>query len=190
MDKILAEIHSYVASRVAEGFDSKEAIIEQATECFEDEHQRDDLGPHAERITVKLLNEHRRAQTQWTFPTDCDKLDKAFAELDRGGIVARQNFTCCQTCGHSEIGDEIKQARAYREIHGYVFYHMQDTEQACASGHLYLAYGSVEEGEEPIANVGKRIVETLQRQGLRTDWNGSHNERVLVVGLDWKRRRS
>ena len=31
------------------------------------------------------------------------KINKAFNKLNRFGIVAKKNFTCCNTCGHYEI---------------------------------------------------------------------------------------
>jgi hypothetical protein len=188
-EQILEAIRSFVAEKVAEGFDDAERIIEYATEFLDDEHQRDDLGPHVERITAKLFEDHRRAQAEWVGPTDCDRLDGAFAALDRAGIVARQHFTCCSTCGHYEIGDEIAEASQDHEVTGYVFYHMQDTESARACGQLYLAYGSVEGTEERTTEVGRRIVQALQDAGLKTEWDGSPRTRVAVTGLDWKRRR-
>jgi hypothetical protein len=97
MDEICAEVREMVARRVAEGFDPPEQIVDDVTECVEMDHEADELRPYVERVTAELLEEHRRRQGQWDGPTDCDRLDEAFAELDRGGVVARQNFTCCQT---------------------------------------------------------------------------------------------
>src|SRR5262245_23929207 len=111
MDEILQEIRSLVAARVTEGFDTQDAIVEQVTQSIEDEHGRDDLEPHVARITAELLEEHRRRQRDWVGPTDCDRLDAAFADLEGQGIVARQNFTCCQTCGHYEIWEEVRAAQ-------------------------------------------------------------------------------
>jgi hypothetical protein len=183
------EIRSFVADRVAEGFASEAEIVESATEHFEYETGQTGLGPEVARITAEEMGKHLRAQRLWARPTDCDRLDWAFAELDRAGIVARQNFTCCSTCGHHEIWDEIEQTKTRRRVEGYVFYHMQDTESAFAGGGLFLAYGAVKEGEEALIAVGEKIVLALERAGLRTEWNGNGDRRIQVVGLDWKRFR-
>ena len=51
------------------------------------------------------------AQATWPAETDCDRLDKAFADLEQHGIVARQNFSDCGTCGVAEIPAEIDAAK-------------------------------------------------------------------------------
>jgi hypothetical protein len=186
---ILNQVRCFVAQRVAEGFDDAEAIIQAAVEVVEADLDREELEAHAERFTTLALEEHQRAQSQWVGPTDCDRLDRAFEELEREGIVARQNFTCCQTCGHSEIGGEIALVQAQgREVHGYTFYHMQDTEGACADGFLYLAYGSVSGDRQETVNVGQRIARSLERAGLTVEWDGSAARRI-GVRLQWRRRR-
>ena len=94
-------------------------------------------------------------------PTDHDRLDDAFFTLDEAGIVARQDFTCCASCGHHEIWEEIGAEPA----RGYVFFHWQDTETAARGDGLYLAYGSTSEGDEASVAVGREIVAA---QGLIT----------------------
>jgi hypothetical protein len=183
------EIHSFVIRRVAEGFTNQEDIIASAIECFEIKEEDEELRREIARFAAERMAEHLRAQMNWPRPTDCDRLDWAFAELDRAGIVARQNFTCCSTCGHCEIWDEIEQAREEHPVEGYAFYHMQDTESAVAGGGLFLAYGAVENGEEALIAVGRKIVLAMERSGLRTEWNGKTNTRIQIVDLDWKRRR-
>ncbi|HWG47196.1 MAG TPA: hypothetical protein VN688_30815 [Gemmataceae bacterium] len=188
MAELTDEIRSFVAVRVTEGFESEEGIIESALETFEVDDENEAFHREVIRFTAEKMAEHRRAQSLWESPTDCDRLDWAFEELNRAGIVARQNFTCCSTCGHYEIGDEIEQAQAERSVEGYVFYHMQDTESACEAGYLYLAYGAVEEGEGAMVAVGRKIVLALEGAGLRTEWNGQGDTRIHV-SLNWQRRR-
>jgi hypothetical protein len=55
------------------------------------------LGPIAQRLTREAVEAHLDAQERWPAVTDCDLLDRAFGELDRAGVVSRQNFTCCST---------------------------------------------------------------------------------------------
>ncbi|RYD51650.1 MAG: hypothetical protein EOP60_10485 [Sphingomonadales bacterium] len=104
-------------------------------------------------------------------------------------MIARQNFSCCGTCGSSEIWDEVDAVtQAGGPGHGYVFYHMQDTESAADGEGLYLNYGAGEDGEEAALAVARDVVAELQSHGLRTDWDGSWDQRIHVA-LDWKRRR-
>ena len=73
--------------------------------------RRDDVLAEVERVTAELLAAHRAEQAGWESPTDCDRLDEAFATLNRLGIVARQDFSCCTPCGHKDIWQEIARRR-------------------------------------------------------------------------------
>jgi hypothetical protein len=190
LDEILTAMRDFVARRVAEGFDDPEQIILSAVEQTETDVDTKKLEAYARRFTTELIEEHRRRQSEWVGPTDCDLLDQAFEELESEGVLARQNFTCCQTCGHYEIGSEIDDAQAgsTRQIDGYTFYHMQDTEGACEGGFLYLAYGATAHTPQATVQVGQRIVRALERAGLEVEWNGSAAERI-GVRLEWRRRR-
>lgn len=189
MDRVPEEVRAYIARAVKEGFLSEEDIVETATEFALEETGLDDQEAAIARITAQLISVHRRVQARWKTPTDCDKLDTAFARLERRGVVSRQNFTCCSTCGHHEIWDEIREAKGRGKVSGYVFYHMQDTEGACEGGSLYLKYGAVAEGEAAVAEIGRAVVEELEVVGLKAEWNGRPDTAVQVVGLKWKRRR-
>jgi hypothetical protein len=171
-----------------EGFDDPGRIIESAVEMVEADLDDDELRAHAERLTAESLEEHQRRQSEWAGPTDCDRLDQAFAALEEQGIIARQNFSCCQNCGHAEIGEEIANAEAEgRKVQGYTFYHMQDTEGACEGGFLYLAYGS-NGNRAQIVRIGRRIARALEQAGLTVEWDGSAAQRIGVQ-LHWRRRR-
>jgi hypothetical protein len=189
LDEMLSEAREMIARDVFEGFNDADQIVANITETVESDHDGEGLRPFIERLTAELIEEHRRRQSQWVGPTDCDRLDEAFTALEAEGIVARQNFTCCQTCGHAEIWGEIEEASAERDIDGYVFYHMQDTESACEGGGLYLAYGTTEGGSEEAADIGWRIVGALERAGLTVHWNGKTSQRIAVQ-VEWRRRRT
>ncbi len=144
--------------------------------------------PIADRLTREAVEAHLRDQATWPEITDCDRLDDALDELTRHGIVCRQNFTCCGNCGVTEIGDEMEvERRAGRNVRGYAFYHMQDTESAAEGCGLYLHYGAVAQGETAALGVGREIIAALTAHGLATRWNGRSDTR-LKVELDWKRR--
>ena len=118
--------------------------------------------------------------------TDCDRLDRAFAALEASGVLARQDFSCCMTCGSYQLWQEMKAVPPTRAVRGYVFYHEQDTDSAAAGG-LCLRYGSADGTNESTQALGRHIVAALRAEGLRTEWNGC-TDKCIVVQLAWKRR--
>jgi|SRR5579859_374792 len=188
MEGVLASVRQYILEKVNEGFYSREEITEDAEEYVNDEFERDDLDSIIEVTVDELLEAHSRLQETWNQPTDCDKLDIAFATLDADGIVARQNFEDCLNCGLAMIWGEIDKAKEQHQVEGYVFYHWQDTERAARGEGLFLAFGSVVEDESRLVQTGWRIVQAIHQAGLEVDWTGSPNNRLLVR-MDWKRRR-
>lgn len=191
-------LYQHINLLVRVGYDNREDIIENTVDLFRDDvlildddvtTDAENLRPHVVKITDDLLKAHLETQRFWNFETDCDKLDDAFAELDRSGIVARQNFTCCQTCGHTEIEDEIMDAQEYRRIRGYVFFHQQDSESAAETDCLHLAYGTPDHDEDGSVVIGHEIVTTLRKHKLAVEWNGTIQKRIKIKELHWQRRR-
>lgn len=185
----LQEMRSYIERDVKAGFLSEEQIVSQAVEILSENHQPETLKPHAVKIAAELMKAHAIGQASWPAQTDCDRLDAAFAELELSGIVCRQNFSDCGTCGTAEIGDEMDAvAKKGVKVRGYAFYHMQDTDSAVDGGGLYLSYGAAADGEAPALVVAREIVAMLERQNLHPTWDGKWSKRIFVE-LDWKRRR-
>ena len=184
----LAEMRGYITSKLAAGFDPPADVITSAVEMFCDDAEPEVLTPIAERLTREAVSAHLKDQSNWPAVTDCDRLDEAMAELNRNGIVCRQDFSCCGNCGVAEIGYEIDTERsAGLEVRGYAFYHMQDTEAAAEGRGLHLNYGAAEPGEAAALDIGREIVAALQHHGLKTRWNGRWDTRIKVM-IDWKRR--
>lgn len=183
----LDELRSYIVRDLRGGYAVPDEIVDSALEVLSDECDAD-LRPHAERIFAEEAGTLRTEQLSWPSVTDCDRLDQAFANLEASGIVCRQNFSCCGTCGSGEIWDEIDEARSGgATVQGYAFFHMQDTESAVDGYGLHLNYGAVDDGEAPALDVGRRIADELSGIGLQVEWDGSWAKRIGVK-LDWKRR--
>jgi hypothetical protein len=185
----IAELESFIGRLVAAGYESPQEILQSAADYIGDDLDPrvvdEKVGPMLERAIAA----HAAAEAKWPPATDYDRLNAAFASLERNGVVARENFTCCGTCGSAEIWEEIDAARdAGHAVQGYAFFHMQDTESAVDGDGLYLNYGAVEEGEAAALEVGTMIVSEIERNGLKIDWDGSWDKRI-GVSLDWKRRR-
>ncbi len=183
---------------VAEGFVDEDEIVETLTTWFSVDPQSDELirdpevvRPIARRAMISAIRAHRRCQAKWPAVTDCDRLDTAFALLERRGVVARQHFFSCKADGLWGIEGEMDtvQASRKRPVVGYAFYHTQSTESAMESGVLYIMYGSATRNDVAgdIA-VGRRVVRALKEAGLAPDWSGDPREAVDVPIL-WQRRR-
>ncbi len=150
-------------------------------------------------------------------PGDYDRMAAAFARLRQQGLVARMNFTCCQTCGTAEIDDErtpLKGAAPgeypWREW-AYTFFHQQDAERLADSPSvLYLSYSAfraaphldpalvraARDGDADARRrvhadtdgaVGSIVVAALREHGLEVDWAGDPGDRIKVRITDWRK---
>ncbi|MFL6116160.1 MAG: DUF6891 domain-containing protein [Catenulispora sp.] len=175
-----------VARRIlAEGF--RPTWRDVASDLVDHFYDGDAGGPalvyaQAEEIVEPLWDEHAAEQRTWPERTDCDSLREAFAALDDEGIVARADFSCCNRCGHTEIGEYLTPGST-----GYVFFHYQDTERAAEGGPLMLRYGAASDSSDPVA-VGTRIVERVRAAGLPVEWNGDPGTTISVGPLQWRNR--
>lgn len=91
-------------------------------------------------------------------------LTKAFKELRKHGYFARQNFTCCQSCGWAEVPEDKSDTA--------VFYHNQDYQSYKEGGDLYLAW----------SGDGNLICSVLRENGLDVEWEGTPDVRIRVTG--------
>jgi hypothetical protein len=161
---------------------------ETLTECAEDRLVGDDgkrVVPYAQarRLVDRLWQERLAEQAAWESPTDPERLTRAFGDLVASGITARENFTCCRTCGNAEIGGERGE-----QDHGFVYFHTQSTESAAAGHGLMLLYGGYDGSEETTTAVGHEVVAALAAAGLSTEWTGSPRAAIRVTPLTWHKR--
>ncbi|WP_342315229.1 hypothetical protein [Lysobacter sp. FW306-1B-D06B] len=189
LEEQLEELRSYIVRDLRGGYVEPDTIVDNALEVLEmQSHGEDVLRAHARRILEEEIASYRAQAADWPRVTDHDRLEHAFATLESQGVVCRQNFTCCGTCGVAEIGDEMAATRDRGSpVHGYAFFHMQDTEHAVDGYGLCLNYGAVEEGEAAALSVARTIVDALRTAGLPVDWNGDWGKRIQVP-LQWQRR--
>jgi hypothetical protein len=180
MEELRAEVVDFIGTQVALAADGCAAIVEATVEYLDGTAAADDVREVAWQVVDAEFAAHLAAQESWPEATDSDRLTLAFRDLDVAGIVARESFTCCNTCGHAEIADEIPRDEKRR---GYVFYHQQDAERAAYGGELWLSYG----GREPTAIAGE-VVDVLRARGLNPVWGGSPKEKIRLP-MDWRRRR-
>jgi hypothetical protein len=187
---LLDAVHSSIRSQVAAGFADADTIIDTTLAMYEGEADPALLLPYVERYMRDILAVHMIEQANWPAVTDCDRLDSAFAALEAEGIICRQHFACCSSCGAAEIWDEIAAAEAAGwPAHGYAFYHMQDTDAAVDGRVLHISFGAIADGEAAAVGIAREVIAQLERHGLRTAWNSEWSQRI-GLSIDWKRRRS
>lgn len=186
---IVNEMKDQIQLAITGGFDDPAHIVEYTFSEYE--HEVSDhvwLERKIKTFVNGMLLAHHLQQDNWVNATDCDRLDDAFVELDRAGIIARHNYECCQDCGKHYILHEMKEQSESRDIKGYVFYHAQDTDSAVRSGYLYLAFGAGNDSLVEAGHIGNKIVAVLHRHGFRIEWNGSPAFRIKIQ-INWQRRR-
>lgn len=185
---------------IGPGFRSKAEALAELVEIVEDDVECFGAPLTPDTITAildRVWDEQLGAQEQWVGLSDSDRLDSAFVELEASGIVARMNFSCCGSCGHSEIGDEVSEGQAPR---GYVFFTMQDADRLAedAAPQLYFDYGawktdgSAFDDDEAYAAaataIGNEVASAFEAAGLGVSWDGSLSRRIRITDLDWRRR--
>jgi hypothetical protein len=186
LDDIMEELREHVRREIRMGFTPADEVAEVVLDIMDD-GDREGMRAAVEHLIRVEGESFRRDQATWPAETDCDRLDRAFDELERRGIVARQHFSCCQNCGSQEILAEVDDAEdAGMVVRGHAYYHQQDTEGAADGFGLYVAYGSA--GFGTTAEVGAEVAAVLAAHGFEVDWDGSPETR-LYIPLDWQRRR-
>lgn len=93
-----------------------------------------------------------------------ENLNKAFTEMNNKGIFAKQNWTCCQSCGSAEIPDNIK---------SYCFYHAQDKQDLNEGNNFYLTYSD--------KKTAKKVIAILKAFKIKTKWDNDIKSRIEVI---------
>jgi hypothetical protein len=181
-------LEAFCRRLVYAGYETPEQMLASAVGYLEGLATPAQVRRAARPLLARLLAEHAREQASWPAVTDCDRLDRAFAELERAGILARQDFSCCRTCGAHDLRRELVERRKEGlPSRGFVFFHVQGTERVVETGELLLEVGEADRREKA-EQVSHLVVDALQRHGLRAVWGGDWHE-PPIVRLDWKRRR-
>lgn len=181
------DVREEVEERVREllrcGYDDRAQLAEDAEEWLVDDDYRPVSTPQARQLVDRLWLERIAEMETWEEVTDPERLTRAFEALDADGITARENFTCCRTCGTAEIAGERREG-----ARGFVYFHAQCTESAAAGHGLTLLYGGFDGSAETTAAVGRDVVAALGAAGLSTEWDGSPDSAITVTALTWHKR--
>jgi hypothetical protein len=125
---------------------------------------------------------------------DAQRVTDAFRAMDSHGIVAREDFACCQRCGVQEIRDEElddpddpdeELGDSDEEPWGFVFYHQQDTGRIP----LFVSFDTPDGSDASRTELGDTVVRILTGHGLRVEWNRDPDRRIEVHLADWRKPR-
>jgi hypothetical protein len=212
------QLRETARARILAGFVEYDGFAEQLAEYHEDLSDDPDLllGA-AHRVVDAEWLRRLDEQATWTRPGDYERLAAAFDDLSSHGLVGRMNFTCCQTCGTTEIDDERSPLEGAAEGEypfaewAYTFFHQQDAERlADQDALLMLTYSSwrpapdldvellerakagdpaarEEVVRETDAVVGRQVHAALVAAGLEVEWNGEPGRRIAVRLRDWRK---
>lgn len=205
------DLHEEARQAILPGFLGREDAVERLREVFE----LDENDPRPAAVVDRLWTQRKAEEAAWSGTSDYDRLRSAFEELQANGVVARMNFTCCNTCGTDEIDDErtpIEVGEGYRfGESAYTFFHQQDAECLVESpATLFLTYSAwryatdldpvllaaaraaEESARAQVAastdqQVGERVAAALRRHGLVVTWDGDPQARLAVSIGDWRK---
>ncbi|WP_424216623.1 DUF6891 domain-containing protein (plasmid) [Streptomyces sp. BI20] len=173
---------THLRTLLAAGYVDRAQLAEAAEEYLVNGDHRPVTRAQAEALADRLWLQRVAEQTTWEGETDPERLTRAFAALDAAGITARENFTCCRTCGETEIA-----AEAPENARGFVYFHTQCTESAATGHPLTLLYGTFDNTVTTTTEIGQEITKALTAESLPTTWNGNPNT-TLEIPLTWHKK--
>ncbi|MFE6067847.1 DUF6891 domain-containing protein [Streptomyces sp. NPDC056525] len=177
------ELERRVREVLAGGYASRAELAEIAEYYLVTEGRRPVSPEQAEALVDRMWLERVEEQSSWQGETDPERLTRAFESLREAGITAREHFTCCRTCGESEIG-----AEGEPDARGFVYFHTQCTDSAAAGHGLTLLYGGFDGSPETTTAIGHEVVAALEATGLPTEWDGTPDRAITLTPLNWRRR--
>jgi hypothetical protein len=189
-DEILDELRQSIERNVAVGLLPEHEIVAQMMALFSDRCEvAETLRPEARRLARAAVKRHQQEQQSWPTPTDCDRLDAAFAALEHSGILCRQDYAPCDEYCEELMADDIEAAEnSGRRVRGYAYITMLATDDALAGRGLKLRFGAWPNSHIAEADIGLEVASALQRHGLKVLWDGGRQTPILV-DMGWKKRR-
>ncbi|MEU8433802.1 hypothetical protein AB0F18_12910 [Streptomyces sp. NPDC029216] len=178
-----AELEERVREVLVGGYASRAKLAELAEDYLVSGDRRPVSREQAEALADRMWLERVAEQSAWQGETDPERLTRAFTALHEAGITARENFTCCRSCGQSEIGGE-----GGPDARGFVYFHTQCTDSAAVGHGLTLLYGGFDGSSETTTAIGHEVVAALAAVGLRSEWDQDPARAITVTPLDWRRR--
>jgi hypothetical protein len=187
-----AEIVELADRIVRSGFSTRDEAVAEIVQVMSDGSAAD-FQAGVEKAVDRALVAQDHEERMWG-TTDNDRLGRAAFALEANGVLFRQNFACCQSCGFSKIPAEVNDAAAAgRTVRGFVFFHWNDTERAIDGDGLSLSYAAIGSFDPDAYTasalaLATEVVDALRREGLQAVWPG-HLDQRITLPLRWQRRR-
>ncbi|WP_457030976.1 DUF6891 domain-containing protein [Kitasatospora sp. P5_F3] len=177
------ELEKRVREVLLGGYTTRAELAELAEEYLVTADRRPVSREQAEVLADRMWLERVAEQADWQGETEPERLTRAFTALAEAGITARENFTCCRSCGESEIGGE-----GGPDARGFVYFHTQCTDSAAAGHGVMLLFGGFDGSSETTAAIGHEVAAALEVVGLPVEWDRDPGRAITVAPLDWRRR--
>jgi len=190
---IVNTIAEWIDITAQSGMVSADDLVQQTRDRIED-----DLGDEVDEGLVARLEERARAgiakreanEKSWPPVTMNDRLDRAFQEMNKAGIIALQGAGYTMSEGWDEANDIASSMP--QQPRGAVFYHWQDLERAVKGEGLWIAYGAYtdddEAQEELSLAIAREAVDILKRAEVPATWEGTIDNRIFIAPFTWQRR--
>lgn len=148
---------------------------------------RDAAVRAVDEIVTRHATLHARDQASFPTPTDPERLSALFEELNRGGIIARENVGYT----HGDLSSEMWELLDNRpDARGWIGFHGQDLERVVHGEALFLAYAHRSDQDEDFALIAHEVADRAGHAGFDVAWGGDPTQRIELHGLRWQRRRS
>ncbi|WP_052847713.1 DUF6891 domain-containing protein [Streptomyces avicenniae] len=178
-----AALEEHLGEVLAAGYATRAELAETAEEYLVIEDHRPVSRAQAWALADRMWLARVGEQVAWRGETDPERLTRAFTALEAAGLTARESFTCCRSCGRSEIADAGRP-----DARGFVYFPSQAAESAAAGHGLALYYGGFDGSSATTTAVGREVVAALAAAGLCAEWSGDPDQAITVTPLDWRRR--
>jgi hypothetical protein len=192
------EILDFVREVAVEGYEADEDLIREVGLWLAHDHPGEPgLAERVQRLGPPLLDELHELEAEWPIPTDNDRLDRAFAALERDSILARQNwYGSNRSVAEEEMRHQLQAARlSHRQVRGFAFFTGGDTRRAIAGEGLRISFGTAlprNAARAKLERAGWEIAQDVHRalwdQHLQPDWSRVVGE-PITLPFKWRRRR-
>lgn len=170
------------------GFSMPDDIVERISDAFEDQDNFDHVW--LEEYVANSYSAKIEESKLWSKPTGFDRLAEVFDELIKSRIVCLHKAGYTRQDGEGDCLEVVEELRRLgKQPVGFCFYHEQDLARAVDPeiGSLLLGYNSPTFREEDALVVAKTIVSALKRRNFIVSWNGSVDERIEILDVDFKK---
>lgn len=183
-------IFDSIYTQVRSGFYSLEEVQDNIIEEIEDNGLAFKITEEwafaqIDKAHQSLLEESK----DWPQPTATQRLISAFDELaEKHKIIALHFAGYTISEGEYEV-TEIERTLIENDekSEGYCFYHGQDLERAVHQSGLHIAFQKIDNQNDSVAkDIAKKIVDTLEKHGLTTEWDKKVTSRIFIPDFKWQ----